>query len=323
MAEYVVGIDLGGTNMQVGVLTRDGEIVGRAHTMTRAEGGPDEVIVRMVGQVREVCEEVGVPLRELGAVGIGAPGAIDATSQVVTNAPNLGWKRVPLGERLGSSLGGVPVVLDNDVNAAVLGENRRGAGRNAPHALGVWVGTGVGGGLVLNGKVYRGGLGTAGEIGHTVIFPDAPPDDSHMEYHCSRKRVTPKILALLDQGQASSLLETYRRDRDAVTLPMMAEAYAAGDDLVSEVIDRAADLLGLTIGNVVTLLSMPVILLGGGLTEAMGEKYVRRVEAATRANVFPPAIAEKVEVRATQLGPDAGLIGAGMLAWDRVDGQSG
>ncbi|MEO1130006.1 MAG: ROK family protein [Planctomycetota bacterium] len=320
MAEYVVGIDLGGTNMQVGVLRRDGEIVGRAHTMTRAEGGPDEVIVRMVGQVREVCDEVGVPLRELGAVGIGAPGAIDATSQVVTNAPNLGWKRVPLGERLGSSLGGVPVVLDNDVNAAVLGENRRGAGDNAPHALGVWVGTGVGGGLVLNGKVYRGGLGTAGEIGHTVIFPDAPPDDSHMEYHCSRKRVTPKILALLDQGQASVLLEPYRRDPDAVTLQMMAEAYAAGDDLVGEVIDRAADLLGLTIGNVVTLLSMPLILLGGGLTEAMGEKYVRRVESATRANVFPPAIAEKVEVRGTQLGPDAGLIGAGMLAWDRVDG---
>jgi len=318
-AQYVVGIDLGGTNMQVALIDAEGRIIAREHALTRPQAGADDVIARIAAQVRDVCAQADVEPGAVRAVGIGAPGAIDPKAQIVIHAPNIGWRNIALGDRLSETLAGTPVVVDNDVNVAAWGENRHGAGRNAQDVMGVWVGTGVGAGLILNGSLYAGGLGTAGEIGHVILFPDQAPENAHMEHHCSRGFVLPKIMEALEQGRESSLLALYRESPGAVTFERVAEAYASDDALVREFIDRAADLLGFAIGNAVSVLGLPLILLGGGIVEDLGARYVERVTRSMRAIMFPPEFADRVEVRPTELGPDAGIIGAGMLAWDRVE----
>lgn len=324
-SRLVVGIDLGGTHMQVGVVreTPDagGEIVHRFGTHTRAEEGFAAVVERMGESVREVCERAGVGYDTIEAIGVGAPGAMDPSLEIVLSAPNMRWTDVPLAARLRDALPGKRVIVDNDVNVATYGEFCAGAAKDAPSCLGVWVGTGVGGGLVLDGRLYRGDLGSAGEIGMTVLFPDLPRETFRMEHHTSRKFVTQKIVAAIEAGQKSSLGATVREGR-RVTASDVARAYAEGDALTRREVDRGADLLGLAIANAVTLLALPLVVLGGGFVEALGEGYVGRVAESMRRHVHPASNGEKVGVRVTALRENAGLLGAAMLALRETrDGQ--
>ncbi len=283
----------------MGLIAPDGSVVAKRFGRVHKERGPERIIERLAACVREACAEGGTELRVLRGVGIGAPGSIDFERGVVLEAPNIGWKRVPLAPMLRDHLG-VEVVIDNDVNCAVLGENALGSGRNAPDALGVWVGTGVGGGIILNHAVYRGPLGTAGEIGRTVLLPDSPPGARLMEENCSRGAVAEAIAArngLREPPAASDI----------------ARAYEANDEVVRAIVDRAADLLGVSIANTLSIMSIPLVLLGGGLAEALGEPYRARVERAIRADVFPGEPMAAVEVRLTELRERAGMLGAAML----------
>ena len=317
-SRYVVGIDLGGTHTQVGIV-RVGEaggapeIVHRFGTETHAEEGFEAVVERMARGVREACEAGGVGFEEITAVGVGAPGAMDRSLEVVLEAPNLGRSGVSLAARLREAMAGLRVVVDNDVNVATYGEFRAGAARDARSCLGVWVGTGVGGGLVLDGRLYRGELGSAGEIGMTVLFPELARDRMRMEHHASRKFVTRRIVEAIGEGERSSLGTMVREGR-RVRADDVARAYAEGDALVRREVDRGADLLGVAIANAVTLLALPLVVLGGGMVEALGEGYVGRVGESMRRHVHPPANGEKVGVRMTALRENAGLLGAAMLA---------
>lgn len=312
----VIGIDLGGTHMQIGVVGADNRLLGRASGKTRSEGGFEAVIERLAAGVHEACAAAHLALEELAAVGIGAPGTIDLTGGIVTNAPNLEWRNAPLAEALSSALGGMRVVVDNDVTVAVHGENILGAGRRAPNVMGVWVGTGIGGGLVLDGKLYRGGLGTAGEIGMTVLFPGAESGLDRMEHHCSRKTIMNQLTERINAGEHSALSSIVADgDLANITARDIAAAIEQGDALAKEVVALAADLLGLSIANQITVLSLPLVILGGGLTEALGMPYVEMVAAAARKRIHPPEIGE-VEFRMTELREDAGLLGAAMLARD-------
>lgn len=303
-----IGIDLGATHFHVGLVAPDGRIVARRFEYTHKEQGAQHVIERLAQCVRDTCADakaelggagVGV-MGAMGGVGIGAPGSIDFDRGVVLEAPNIEWRDVPLAPMLREHLG-VPITIDNDVNCAVLGENTLGSGRNAPDALGVWVGTGVGGGIILNNRVYRGPLGTAGEIGRTVLFPDNPNGKRLMEENCSRAAVAAEI--------------AHRNDlREPPSSSDIARAYEANDEVVRDIVDRAADLLGISIANTLSVMSIPLVLLGGGLAEALGEPYRARVERALRADVFPGEPMSHVEVRLTQLRENAGLVGAAMLA---------
>ena len=315
-AKPVVGIDLGGTNVQIGVVSDGKKILGRAKRKSKPEEGRDALIGRIVEGVEEACKEAKLKVSEIGAVGIGAPGAIDPDTGTVIEAVNLRWDNVPLADLLGRKLG-KPVVVDNDVNVAVYGENKLGAGENARDLLGVWLGTGIGGGLILNGKLYYGTFFTAGEIGHTTLFPHNPPGARSLEQNCSRTSVVERLIKLIKANHKSVIPSLVDGDLSEVKSKTVAKAYSMGDELMIEVVDSAAELVGISIAGVVTLLSLGRVVLGGGLTEALGDPLVDKVKKSVRAHVFPDKC-RAVKVVGTKLLDDAGVMGAALIAMERL-----
>lgn len=316
VAPRVVGIDLGGTNVQIGIVSGEGRILGRARRKTQADEGPAAVIARLVEGVEEAAAAARCHLRDLAALGIGAPGAIDYRTGTVLEAPNLRWNNVPLARRLARATG-LPVVVENDVNAAVYGENAFGAGRQSRSLLGVWVGTGIGGGLILDGRLFRGGFQTAGEIGHMTLFPGNPPGSRSLESICSRTAVFDRLVRLVRANHPSVLPRLVGGDLNRLGSEAVGRAYRLNDPLTRAVVDNAADLLGVAIASVVTLLSLSRVVLGGGLTEAIGRPWVARVARSVRAHVFP-ALCRRVGVVETALRDDAGVLGAALLAREHL-----
>ncbi|MGE3108338.1 MAG: ROK family protein [Phycisphaerales bacterium] len=310
-----VGIDLGGTNMQIGVVDKSGVVLGRARKKTNADQGKDRVIERLVEGVQEACTQAGTTAAQLGGLGIGAPGAVDPNLGVVLEAVNLRWNDVPLAKILKSKLS-TPVYVENDVNVAVYGEWKHGSGRGATDILGIWMGTGVGGGLVLNSALYSGAFFTAGEIGHTTLFPGAAMGTRSLEQNCSRTAVADRIIRLIRSNYPSSLAPTVMEEGQ-IKSKAIAEAFRSGDELTIRVIDEVAVLVGIAAANVVTLLSLPRVILGGGLTEAIGKPLVSLVKKTVREYAFPDRC-KQVEVLASELEDDAGLIGAAMLAREQL-----
>lgn len=324
----VVGIDLGGTNMQIGVVDADGRVLGRCKRKTKAALGMETVIERLAEGVDRACEDAGVKRGAIGAVGAGIPGAIDMPAGLVYEAPNLRWFDVPVRDLLRAALK-VPVVVDNDVNVALLGEARAGAGRGRNDLLGVWVGTGVGGALMLGGTIWRGPGFTAGEIGQTIINPEAGPSKRTLEQNSSRTGMVHTLEMVLLQ-HPESLLHTLRRENDGVIgSKQLASAFEAGDAAAVETVEHAAMLLGASMANVVTLLSIDAIVVGGGVTEALGDPFLELVRASFRRFVFPSRL-QSTAILMTELRDDAGVVGAAILAREmlgdrkkpQVDGAS-
>ena len=315
----VIGIDLGGTNMQIGAVNVAAKIVGRAKKKTRATEGLKAVVERLCEGVAEACGEAGLKVKDCAALGIGAPGAIEPHDGVVINAPNLGWRDVQLADILRKKLG-IPVVVDNDVNVAVLGEHRLGAGKNVSDMMGLWLGTGVGGGFIFNGELYYGANFSAGEVGHTMLFPYNPPGSRKVEDNCSRTAVVARILGLC-RNHKSIIPELADGNLSEVRAKTVSMAYNRKDKVTVDVINNVAELLGIVCANYVTALSLPMVVLGGGLTEALGEALVKPVREHTRRLVFPESL-RSVEVLGTRLESDAGLLGAAIMARELINGKS-
>jgi glucokinase len=313
--QLVVGVDLGGTNMQIGVVDPAAKVVASAKRKTKASEGQDAVVARLVEGIEEACESAKVKTSDLAAVGIGAPGVVDPKSGMVFEAVNLRWRDVPLGKILADRLK-ASVHIDNDVNVAVYGEYRLGAGERAPNLLGVWLGTGVGGGLIIDGKLHHGDFFSGGEIGHMTLFPGNPPGYRSFEQNCSRSAVVDSLVRLINTNHRSILPEIVEGDLSEIKSKAVARAYEAGDALTLEVVDTVAELIGVHIAGVVTLLSLGRVVLGGGLTEAIGEPLIERVRRTVRANVFPER-ARAVKVVGTKLLDDAGVLGSALLARER------
>ena len=316
----VVGIDLGGTNMQVGVVAPDGSVVGRAKRKTKADKPKDELIARIAETVNRACDDAGVSLADIAGVGIGAPGAIQPNTGVVVEAPNLRWRNVNLASELGAALNGAAVVVENDVNAAIWGENRAGAGENATDLLGVWVGTGVGGGLALQGKLWLGPLGAAGELGHQTIRPDGPHcgcgNRGCLEAIASGTAIAAEGVRLMKSGLAPALHERVEGSADRVTVREMA-AIADQDLRIKESLVDAGKAIGIAAANVVTILHPDLVVLGGGVAE-IGPLLVDTVRQVIRDRVgmFPT---DNVRVERSLLGDQAGLKGALALAVEPVE----
>ena len=313
----IVGIDLGGTNMQVGVVDERNRIRGRAGKKTKAKEGAEAVIGRIAAAIREACDDAEVTLHDIDAVGIAAPGAIDMPRGVILEAPNLRWYDFPLRDVLRRKIRR-PVVVDNDVNGAVWGEFCLGAAqprdsKGLGDVLGVWVGTGVGGGLVINGQLFHGAFFTAGEVGQTVLFPDGAKGRRIVEDFCSRTGMARSILERLKKFPKSKLIELTDGTGQVTGSKQLARAFKAKDPLVVEVVDEAAALLGLSIANWVTVLSIDTVVIGGGVTEALGKPYLDRVRRSFHKNVFPKRCAEARLVM-TELKDNAGIFGATLLA---------
>jgi glucokinase len=319
MTQAIAGVDLGGTKIQ-SVVVSAGDVVGQARHLT-PNTNADDVVAEIVASVRSAVEDAGLTPSALSAIAIGSPGSVDVTTGHVSNARNVPgfFDDVPLGPRVSAAFDGTPVIVDNDVRAAVMGEFRRGAGRPFRNLLGVFVGTGVGGGLILEG-VLRHGLGNAGEIGHTTVKPGGRRCGCGrlgcLEAYAGRQSIEQAARQRVDKGQKTKLFEIMeRKGRDRVTSSVIADALDQKDRLTIEFIDEAVDALGVALSNAQNLLDLEAIIVGGGLGDRLGEPFVRRVEQAMAPNLrFPdrPPL-----VLGTELGDLSGAVGATVLIEDR------
>ncbi len=319
MTQATAGVDLGGTKIQA-VVVSGGDVVGQARLPTPSTDASD-VVAAIVASIRGALDSAGMERSALGAIAIGTPGSVDVTTGHVSNAPNVpGFGRdVALGPIVTDAFGGTPVIVDNDVRAAVMGEYRQGAGRPFRDLLGVFVGTGVGGGLILKGEL-RHGRGNAGEIGHTTVKPGGRRCGCTrfgcLEAYAGRMSIEQTARHRVEKGQKTKLFEIMeRKGRDRVTSSVIADALDQNDQLTTELIDEAVDALGLALANAQNLLDLEAVIVGGGLGDRLGEPFVRRVEQAMTKNLrfpeLPPA------VLCTELGDLSGAVGATVLLESR------
>jgi glucokinase len=315
-ARPVIGIDLGGTNITGGLVGADQKVVGREKLDTKAELGPDTVVERIGQCIKALCKARGLAPADLAGVGLGVPGAVDAERGLVLEAVNLRWNDMPVAKRLGD-LVGTPVTVDNDVNVGAWGEFRLGAAKGRKGVLAVFVGTGIGGGLILNGKLFTGPFGTAGEIGHTVIDSRAPFGMRTLEQIASRTAIVNRLVALISANHDSIIVDLAGAKWPHIRSKVLAKALGKDDPLTTRVIGDAARAVGVAAANMVTMLSLDCIVIGGGLTEALDERWVKWIGEHFEDAVFPD-LCRKCRVVESKLGDDAGLLGAAMLARDRL-----
>jgi glucokinase len=304
-----IGIDLGGTKIY-GVRLKGDAVASEAKTKTPVQGGP----LGVVDAIAKVVAELGGGPGD--TIGVGAPGVIDFAEGVVRAAPNLqGWREpFALGPALAETLGVERVVIDNDVNVGTLAELRQGAGRGVDELLAVFVGTGVGGGLVLDGKVRRGVSGLAGEIGHVVVTPGgrtcACGHRGHLEVYAGRAGMERRARELEAKGKDTALVELAKTKR--MTSSVWAKALAAGDQVAINLVDDAVGALGRAIAAVIMTLDLELVVVGGGLADRLGAAFVGRIEQAVRSELF--AGGSPVRVVPAELGDRAGAVGAALLA---------
>jgi glucokinase len=311
-----VGVDLGGTNMYAVVLDGD-DVLGRAKLRTPLTGDRAGVIDVMHAAIQDAIGDAkGVKGKDLEAIGVGTPGVvIDGTVGGASNVPGF-LERFSLAQALQERVQ-VPVRVTNDVTAAAIGEHRMGAGRGADHLLAVSWGTGVGGGLILDGKAYEGGAGGAGEFGHIVVRLGGAvcPCGRRgcVEAYAGRRAIELAAERAQANGAPTVLFDVMaEKDKPRVTSGVVQEALDRGDELTADLLDAAVDALGAGIASAVNLLDVDVVVLGGGLADKLGETYRMRVDAAMRPHLFlqPP----RVRLEAAALGDEGGAIGAALLA---------
>ena len=308
----VVGVDLGGTKIQ-SIAMKARERVGEARSLTPRTSS-DDVVAAVVDSIRST----GVPAAEIGAVGIGSPGEIDPRTGAVTQARNLaGFEgTVELAALVSKAFEGVKVRVDNDVRSALWGEYRLGAGRPYKNVLGVFVGTGVGGGLIVNGRLYEG-RGAAGEIGHVVVKPGGRRCSCGrlgcLEAYAGRGQMELRARKLVKKGRKTVLFELMKkRRRDRVTSGVIAEALEMKDRLAEDLIKDAVAALGVGIASAQNLFDAEAVIIGGGLGDRLGAPFAERVKAAMMPHLFSaqnaPALLN------TELGDLAGATGAALVA---------
>lgn len=317
----VIGVDLGGTKILAAVIDGDGRILGRAKKRTRAELGPSEVISRIARTIRQASMEANVPLAQVVAVGIGAPGPLDPETGVIHHAPNLpGWRSIPLGRQLSEILG-IPTYVENDVNAGTLGEYVMGAGRGSTDMVGIFVGTGIGGGLIVDGKLRLGARHAAGELGHMVVAAGGPycgcGRQGCLEAVASRTAIERDLRAGIAAGREHLLGGVIADNPDRLTSGVLARAWQAGCPLTREVMQRAQWYLGLHAGAIVNFFDPELLVYGGGVVQAMGDAFLDPIRVVAR-QYWLQSDGEPTRIVAATLGDDAGILGAAAMARDRL-----
>jgi glucokinase len=308
------GLDLGGTKIQAVVTSRGARVVGQARRNTPVRGGPEVVVHDLVGAMRDAAATAGVDVRELESVGIGAPGSIDAAAGTVLQVANVSGleQPFPLASAVAEELG-VPVALGNDVSVAVEAERRFGAGRGLRSFLGVFWGTGVGGGLVVDGRLLAG-RGSAGEIGHLCAKPGGRRCNCGLrgcvEVYAGRGAL--EVRARREARKRKTVLFDLmrKRGRDQLTSGVWLRALDAGDAVAHDLLREAVEALGVGIGSAVTLLDVEAVVVGGGLGERLGPAWLRRIEKAAAQHTF---FSDPPDYRLAELGDMGGAIGASLL----------
>jgi glucokinase len=306
---YWLGVDLGGTKILSGLFDHNLKLLARSKQPTSAEGGPAGVVGRIVQGVDAVIREANVEPSQIRGMGLGVPGQIEVGTTKVRFAPNLDWRDVDLRPLLPPTWPW-PVVVENDVRMGTYGEFAFGAAKGARHVLGVFVGTGVGGGLILNGELYTGFNGHAGEFGHLVVHWRR---GHTVEAVAGRKYMMNRATEILADAPKRVRKEWKHIDPTKVRSSQLAEFYQKDDPVAVQLIDDSARALGAAIGGVVNFLSPEVVVVGGGVTGALGDTFIERIwEVAQRYTL--PGAANGVRCVPASLGDDSGIVGCAAYA---------
>jgi glucokinase len=318
---YIVGIDVGGTNIVAGTVAEDGsELLGLVSEPTLPEQGADAVVTRIVKLTRASIAQAGG--REIAGVGIGSPGPLDTKKGIVLLTPNLGWINMPLRDRLADALG-LPATLDNDANCAIFGEWWRGAARGVNHVVGLTIGTGIGGGIVLDGQIYHGASDIAGEIGHMTIDSNGRRckcgNYGCLEAYASGPAIAARAVEGIEAGAESSLPQYVGGDLSRLTAQVVYEAAHDGDAYALEMVRDTAKLLGAGVANIINIFNPEVVVICGGVTLA-GAKLFAPLRAEVQRRAFKPAW-EACRILPGALTGTAGVYGAAAVFMQQTWGS--
>jgi glucokinase len=312
-----VGCDIGGTNIKAGLVDLDtGSVLVSKSIPTQSRRGPDDVLVRMAKLINSLIDEYGIERKSIGGLGISAPGVIDLETNTTLFLPNLytEWRNIPVGEKMKSYLG-LEVSMLNDVRAITYGEWAFGAGQGVDSMACFAIGTGVGGGLVVNHQLVLGFGGTAGELGHQTVDLNGPRcgcgNYGCIEVFSSGPAIVAEAARGIRQGWSTKIIDLIDHDLNKLTPKVIAEAAKAGDRFALEVWNRAGTYLGIGIANILTCVGVKRVVLAGGVAKA-GELLINPIIEVIKERVFLMP-AEKVDIVLGQLGNDAGTVG--MAAW--------
>jgi glucokinase len=319
---FVLGIDIGGTNLVVGSVAEDGSTaLATASEPTHSEAGASDVVDRLVGLAERVIAGTRqeVPGAEIMGVGVGAPGPLDTKRGIVLLTPNLGWVNMPLRQIIHDRLG-LPAALDNDANCAVLGEWWVGAAKGARHAIGITIGTGIGGGIILDGRLYHGASDVAGEIGHTTIDTEGRRckcgNYGCLEAYASGPNIALRAVEEIEAGAESQLSAIVDGDLGKITAQTVYQAAADGDELALEIVSDTAKFLGVGIGNLLNVFNPEVVVVCGGVTLA-GDHLFEPLRRETARRAFKPAVSA-CRIVPGALSGTAGVYGAAKVFLDQT-----
>ena len=314
--KYWLGFDLGGTKMLTQIYDSTWTVVAKERKRHKTGAGAKVGVDRIVSVIRDVLEKADLTAGDLHGIGIGCPGPIDMENGVLLDLPNLGWETVPIRDRLEGEFNR-PVAVLNDVDAGVYAEYRVGAAKGTRCAIGVFAGTGIGGGCVYQGEILRGRISSAFEIGHLQVMSNGPRcgcgQRGCLESVASRLAIAAQSARAAYRGDAPHLLDEAGTDIAKIRSGSLRASINAGDDIVEDVLREAARYIGIAVAGAVNLLCPDVVVLGGGLVEAMPEIFVSRVERSANKRVMP-AFENTFKVVPASLEDDAGVLGAALWA---------
>ena len=313
---WIAGVDLGGTNIVVGLLPMEGgEVLGLRSMPTDSGRGAKFVVDRIIGMVEQAIAEVlsahGGTRDQIAGVGIGSPGPLDRRTGTVINTPNLGWRNFPLRDLISNAVH-LPATLDNDANCATYGEWWLGAGRGTQTLVGLTLGTGIGGGIVLNGEIFHGCSDVAGEIGHMTIDSNGRRckcgNYGCLEQYASGPAIATRAIEGLDAGSPSMLIDMVHGKLEDISAAIVYEAAVSGDPYATEVVKDTAKFLGAGVASIINILNPEMVVIAGGVTRA-GEHLFEPLRAEVRRRAFRSA-QECCRIVSGQLPGTAGVVGA-------------